>query len=78
MCKTPEILPGMPGHSAKPHKTHMKRTEKPAGKEMGEKSLDMRNHWAAQLLPTEPTTSRPLPHIVWSLLMSQKNYEVVF
>lgn len=27
MCKTSEILPGMPGHSAKPHKTHMKRTE---------------------------------------------------
>ena len=27
MCKMPEILPGMPGHSVKPHKTHMKKTE---------------------------------------------------
>ena len=27
MCKTPEIVSGMPGHSAKPHKTHMKRAE---------------------------------------------------
>lgn len=36
MCKTPKILPGMPGNSAKPHKTHMKRTESQQAERWGE------------------------------------------
>lgn len=61
MCKMPEILLRMPVHSAKPLKTHMKRTES-GRRRHGGKSLLLRDQWAAELLPAEPTTPRPLPH----------------